>query len=125
MYQLHRMLPKDAAPIIITDAGFRIPWFKLVEELGWHYIGRVRHNTKCQKNHEEWFPIKNLYSLATPKAKDIGTFLLGQSTAFPTRFILLHRKSKNRHNKTATVRIPVNGIGDSGFIGITLSNHIA
>jgi hypothetical protein len=30
---------------VITDAGFRAPWFRAVEAMGWHWIGRVRHRT--------------------------------------------------------------------------------
>ena len=47
MNQLKAMLPEDCKPIIVTDAGFRIPWFKLIESLGWDFIGRVRNRTFC------------------------------------------------------------------------------
>lgn len=32
---LKTMLPDGCQPIIVTDAGFRGPWFKAVEALGW------------------------------------------------------------------------------------------
>ncbi|NRA83457.1 MAG: hypothetical protein HRU22_06710 [Gammaproteobacteria bacterium] len=34
MEQLKTMLPDDCKPIIVTDTGFRIPWFNLVQSLG-------------------------------------------------------------------------------------------
>ncbi|TBU81444.1 IS4 family transposase [Pseudomonas dryadis] len=37
------MLPKHCVPILVTDAGFRRPWFQAVEAKGWHYVGRVRN----------------------------------------------------------------------------------
>jgi len=50
MTKLKMMLPKSCKPIIVTDAGFRIPWFQLVESLGWDFIGRVRNRTFCKKS---------------------------------------------------------------------------
>jgi len=40
--QLKSILPLDVRPIIVTDAGFRAPWFKYVRLLGWHFVGRLR-----------------------------------------------------------------------------------
>ena len=39
---LRAVLPVGCAPILITDAGFRGPWFREVERYGWDWIGRVR-----------------------------------------------------------------------------------
>ena len=41
--QLQAFLPSDAQPVMVTDAGFRTPWFKQVLALGWDYVGRVRN----------------------------------------------------------------------------------
>lgn len=40
---LQRVLPAQCRPIIVTDAGFRCPWFREVQALGWHWLGRVRN----------------------------------------------------------------------------------
>jgi hypothetical protein len=40
---LKTILPDCAAPIIVTDAGFRAPWFKAVRQMGWHFVGRLRN----------------------------------------------------------------------------------
>lgn len=39
---LKNVLPENSCPIVITDAGFRSPWFKAVKQLGWDFVGRVR-----------------------------------------------------------------------------------
>jgi hypothetical protein len=39
---LNALLPEDCKPCIITDAGFKNPWFKAMLKLGWDYIGRIR-----------------------------------------------------------------------------------
>jgi hypothetical protein len=41
--QLHQRLPAQCRPILLTDAGFRCPWFTEVEALGWRWVGRVRN----------------------------------------------------------------------------------
>ena len=41
--KLSNMLPEDCCPIVITDAGFRNPWFKAVRALALNYVGRVRN----------------------------------------------------------------------------------
>ena len=67
------MLPDDCKPIIVTDAGFRIPWFKQVLSLEWDYVGRVRNRTHSKKVEEsDWAPVKKLYALANSRAKRLG-----------------------------------------------------
>jgi hypothetical protein len=41
--RLALMLPTGCVPILVTDAGFRAAWFKLVNRMGWHRIGRIRN----------------------------------------------------------------------------------
>lgn len=36
LHRLAALLPEDCKPIIVTDAGFKTPWFRTVEELGWY-----------------------------------------------------------------------------------------
>ena len=43
LQRLHAMLPQGCRPIIVTDAGFRGPWFRDVEALGWDWVGRIRN----------------------------------------------------------------------------------
>jgi len=103
METLKAMLPTTCTPIVVTDAGFRIPWFQLIEALGWDYIGRVRNSTHCKrKSGDTWFPIKNLYEKATRKSKDLGVYQQGIKQLFESRLIVVKRKPKGRKDKTAT-----------------------
>ena len=103
MQQLKAMLPEDCHPIIVTDAGFRIPWFKLVESLGWDFVGRVRNKTHCKKvKDDEWLPVKSLYQLGTLRPKDLGIYQQGVKIGFESRMIIVWRKAKGRKDKTAT-----------------------
>lgn len=100
--KLKCMLPTNSRPIVVTDAGFRIPWFRHIEELNWDYVGRVRNRTHCQKPSEaSWKPIKSLYKLATQSAKELGSYLLGEKQSFKTRMVIVWRKAKGRKDKTA------------------------
>ncbi len=45
---LKSLLPPNCRPILVTDAGFRTPWFKQVEALGWDWVGRIRNRHEVQ-----------------------------------------------------------------------------
>jgi len=102
MKQLKAMLPSNCRPIIVTDAGFRIPWFRLIESLNWDYVGRVRGRTNCKKKAEmSWRSVKELYAKATSKAKNLGCYQLGAQQLFELRLIVFKRLAKGRKHKTA------------------------
>ena len=46
LHRLHSILPEGCCPIVVTDAGFRGPWFRDVEALGWDWVGRIRNRIK-------------------------------------------------------------------------------
>jgi hypothetical protein len=103
MTKLKAMLPHDCKPIIVTDAGFRIPWFKQILSLNWDYVGRFRNRTHCKKRSEDdWFPVKNLYVQANSNAKNLGIYHLGEQTAFKSRLVIFKRNAKGRKDKIAT-----------------------
>ncbi|WP_134059281.1 transposase [Rheinheimera aquimaris] len=44
--RLKDILPAHYNPIIVTDSGFKVPWFKLVQQQSWDFVGRIR-GTQC------------------------------------------------------------------------------
>ena len=73
LQRLQAMLLPDCRPIMLTDAGFRTPWFKQVEALGWDWVGRIRNRHQLQLGGEDaWIPCKALYDKATPTPKALG-----------------------------------------------------
>jgi hypothetical protein len=40
--RLAALFPPPAAPTIVADAGFKVPFYRTVERLGWRRVGRVR-----------------------------------------------------------------------------------
>ena len=94
---LKTLLPKECKPIIVTDAGFRNSWFKLVLRAGWDFIGRVRNITQYSESGKKpWIPIKSLYKLATRKPRYVGNVTLSRSTPLNCSFYLTKNKKKNR-----------------------------
>ena len=48
LHTLASLLPPGCRPILLSDAGFRRPWFRAVLDVGWDYVGRVRGTVHVQ-----------------------------------------------------------------------------
>lgn len=93
---LKELIPSGVTPIIVTDAGFRNTWFQKVRELGWDYVGRIRHQTHYSDNQKNWEPIKNIYPNAQLKAASLGQKFLAKSNPLLCNFYLIKEPKKNR-----------------------------
>jgi hypothetical protein len=102
--RLHALLPPSVRPIVLTDAGFKNPWFEAVQALGWHWIGRVRHRTKlrrlCANAKSDWIKCKTLYALALPKACSLGEALLARAKPLQCRLVLVRSTRRGRVDLT-------------------------
>lgn len=99
--QLKMMFADNITPIIVTDAGFRCPWFQQVQAMGWDYIGRVRNRTQYQLEQKAgWAPIKTLYAKATQTPKLIGPAKLAKANPTDVKLVLFKKKPKGRHKLT-------------------------
>lgn len=105
---LARLLPTGCRPIVLSDAGFRRPWFRAVTELGWDYVGRVRGTTHLQPwdaestDPAEWVRCTALHELALAShSRDLGMFRLARTgQSMSTRLIVHAAVGKGRHAKT-------------------------
>jgi hypothetical protein len=107
--QLRQLLPPHCRPILVTDAGFRTPWFKQVQDLGWDWVGRVRNREQYTLQQSEdltWLSCKSLYSAATRTPKFVGQVLLTARNAFSCRMVLYKAKAKGRKNLTRRGKSP-------------------
>ena len=103
---LERVLPEGCKPILITDAGFRGPWFREVEKLGWDWVGRIRNKIKyLNEETGRWCFTDSLYKLATPVMRYIGNVLLSRRFGYSFHLYLVRahapaqggrRKANNR-----------------------------
>ena len=86
---LKKMLPTSVKPVIITDAGFRAPWFAYVRKLGWNFVGRLRNkNLILLDSMPVWQLSKTLFEQATGKPTCIGHGLLTEEGKVPAHFVL-------------------------------------
>ena len=89
--------PSDLPPIILTDAGFRNPWFRLVAQRGWHWIGRIRNRDFVRQSPQQaWFPAKQLYRRATAQARDLGAHESVRNNPLDCRLVLIKNPPKGR-----------------------------
>lgn len=99
--KLATMLPPGCVPILITDAGFRGAWFRLVNQIGWYWIGRIRNRDMVSPaNDDAWTGCKALYSRATSQAKSLGQYNYVRNHPVPCRLVLIKRASQKRHKKS-------------------------
>ena len=99
--RLADILPTVCVPILITDAGFRGTWFKLVNRMGWHWIGRIRNRDMVSPaNEDAWVGGKTLYARATAKAKSLGQYRYVRNHPMLCCLVLIKRASQKRHKKS-------------------------
>ena len=101
MHNLSSILPKTARPIIVTDAGFRAPWFKLLDTMGWPWVGRIRNRDMVCSPNKSWVACKTLYAKARAQAKDLGPFLYVRSNAVACRLVTIKKTARGRYKATA------------------------
>jgi len=92
------VIPATAKPIILSDAGFRTPWFEAVIALGWDYIGRLRgKNTNVRhtkQNH--WQKLTVFLRGAHRKVESLGIVDVTKRTPWRCRLIRSRMPRKGR-----------------------------
>ncbi len=107
---LKAILPPCAPPVIVTDAGFRAPWFMAVREMGWHFVGRVRNkNLVLMENTQAWQLSASVFEQATGKPTHLGHALLTEERKVPSHLVLYKGKNKNRHKRNLNKKISASG----------------
>ena len=100
--RLRAMLPAGVKPIIVTDAGFKRPWFRAVRKLGWDYVGRVRvERTEVHLGvGEPTICVGELYERATGKAQRFEYAGLGQQEVLRCDLVLYKKPKCGRIRTT-------------------------
>jgi hypothetical protein len=100
---LKAILPQECQPILVTDAGFRNSWFRMILKIpGWDYVGRVRGNICYQLEHQQdWAFYSDAIHKATRQGIELGKAILAKSNPILTFLYLikLPKKSRVRLNK--------------------------
>lgn len=100
--RLKTLLPADSRPVFITDAGFRSTWFKLLDSMGYAWIGRIRNRDMVRPTPGEhaWRGCKALYAKANCEPRDLGQFQYVRSHPVACRLVLIKKKARGRHRTT-------------------------
>ena len=102
MKNLRQVLPIGCQPVIITDSGFRGTWFKLLDKLGYDWLGRIRNCDLVRpENHgADWAGCKTLYLKARGQVRDLGRYEYAKSNPVMCRMVLSKRPRRGRTKKT-------------------------
>ncbi len=102
MKRLREFLPLDCRPIFVTDAGFRSTWFKLLDSMGYAWIGRIRNRDMVRPSAGDhaWHGCKTLYGKARSEPQDLGQFDYVRSHPVACRLVLVKKKPRGRHHTT-------------------------
>lgn len=90
---LHGWMPAGVQVIIITDAGFRRPWFTQVERLGWSWIGRIRAGVCVSRDRTHWEQASAWFAKATGKACRWSDCWLTRRFRFACDMVLYRRRA--------------------------------
>ena len=129
---LHAILPSHCRPIIVTDAGYKSPWFREVKALGWDIVGRIRkpHFYSLDRGNT-WQCIRHLYAQATGRPKRFDNSQIVRSNPFACTLILFKQKSKGRHatnpdgtrKSSKRSKIHAQGAKDPWLLATSLASH--
>lgn len=102
--RLKQIVPETATPILVTDAGYRTPWFRAVDDLGWYWLGRVRHSSLIKpseaQDKDAWVPSRSLYAVLNGHGtKDMGPMELVRAKPWLCRVVLHRSKAKGRKQR--------------------------
>ncbi|WP_045123387.1 IS4 family transposase [Xanthomonas citri] len=114
LQQLRRMIPDDVRPILVTDAGFRTPWFRAVSAMGWDWVGRLRGRTQVKPQDvpddaAQWIDSRRLHALASNRACELPPMQANRSDPLDCRLVLyaktrLGRQQRNRRSPAKVSR---------------------
>ena len=81
---------------VITDAGFRRPWFAQVERMGWWWIGRVRRGVNISRNGRDWISAGQCMHYAKSKAQRWSSCYLSKKAAWLCDMVLYRSRLRGR-----------------------------
>lgn len=91
---LNAVVPPECRCVIVTDAGFKGPFFKAVREFGWDFLGRVRGTTKALSADGEKVSKELLYAQASTTPVELGTYQLFVKQRISCRLIIVRKRRR-------------------------------
>ena len=91
---LKKIVPTECRSIIVSDAGFKGPFFQAVVRCGWDFLGRVRGTTKAISSTGEPISKVQFYARASTTPVDLGAFKLFVKQRIPCRLVLVRKRRR-------------------------------
>jgi hypothetical protein len=91
---LKEIVPPECRCVIVTDAGFKGPFFEAVVELGWDFLGRVRGTAKAISASGETISKEQFYAKASTTPVELGAFKLFVNQRIPCRLVLVRKRRR-------------------------------
>jgi hypothetical protein len=91
---LNAIVPRECRCVIVSDAGFKGPFFQAVLDLGWDFVGRIRGTTKAISSVGEKISKEQFYARASTTPVELGRFGLFVTQRIPCRLVLVRKRRK-------------------------------
>jgi hypothetical protein len=91
---LKTIVPTECRSIIVSDAGFKGPFFQAVIDVGWDFLGRVRGTAKAISSTGETISKEEFYASASITPVDLGAFKLFVKQRISCRLILVRKRRR-------------------------------
>jgi len=93
---LHAWIGPDIEVTVVTDAGFRRPWFAQVERLDWSWIGRIRTGVNVSRDGINWQGAGHWFEHATGKARRWSRCYLSKQAPWLCDMVLYKSRMRGR-----------------------------
>lgn len=105
---LKEILPEGKRVVIVTDGGFKTPWFSKVAQLGWYFVGRVNGTINYRLDTDnKWNPIENLHNFVRRGVTCyLGIGRLGQDSKTRIKALFTSYWGRKKGRKNASPRYP-------------------
>jgi Transposase DDE domain len=91
---LKAVVPTECRSVIVTDAGFKGPFFQAVLDQGWDFLGRIRGTTKAISSVGETISKEQFYARASVTPIELGPFGLFVKQQIPCRLVLVRKRRR-------------------------------
>ena len=103
--RLAALMPTHARPVLVTDAGFRSPWFRAVSAQGWDWVGRLRGTTlvkpvEVEDHADQWVSCRALHPSASDKPRLLPAMHINRSCPLECRLAVYRKRAKGRKHLT-------------------------
>jgi hypothetical protein len=101
------LVPAACKPCILTDAGFKNPWFKAVLAMGWDYIGRLSGAVHYDDG-TGFKALSGLFPQATSSPASLGNLKVAKTNPITTHVCLYKKTPQGRKHRGKSGKVLTN-----------------